>query len=188
MKELLKYASGFAIGTVVILAILSVIKGYIDYEINIIDALMLIITTALTVAVVYLGNSLNKKDVARDIISKDLMELCDVYCKNMSILEQLNKGEISLNDAKADIRMTFHRGDVISDMIIEEINESFPKFLKDKKEIQNLVTSYWKWLTYGDMQATGFVISQQFLREHETRVRKTISDIRLVIHRLIKSA
>lgn len=65
MKETLKYVSGFAIGIVVILTILSVIKGYIDYEINIIDALMLVITTALTVAVVYLGNSLNKKDVAR---------------------------------------------------------------------------------------------------------------------------
>ena len=33
----------------------------------------------------------------------------------MSILEQLSKGEISLDDAKTDIRMTFHRGDVISD-------------------------------------------------------------------------
>ena len=46
---------------------------------------MLIITTALTIAVVYLGNSLNKRNVARDIISKDLMELCDVYSRNMSI-------------------------------------------------------------------------------------------------------
>lgn len=188
MRELSKYASGFVIGIVVVLVVLSVIKGYIDYKINIIDALMLVITAVLAVAVVYLGNSLNKKDVARDIISKDLMELCEVYSRNMSILAQLNKGEISLNEAKADIRMTFHRGDVISDMIIEEINESSPKFLKDKKEIQNLATSYWKWLTDGNMQETDFVISQQFLREHETRVRKTISDIRLVMHRLIKSA
>ena len=85
MKELLKYASGVAIGIVVTLVILSFIKGCINYEINIIDTLMLIITTALTIAVVYLGNSLNKRDVARDIISKDLMELCDVYSRNMSI-------------------------------------------------------------------------------------------------------
>ncbi len=188
MRELLKYTSGFVIGIVVILVILSFIKGWLNYEINIIDALMLVITTALTVAVVYLGNSLNKKDMARDIISKDLMELCDVYSRNMWILEQFNKGEISLNDAKADIRMTFHRGDVISDMIIEEIKESFPKFLEDEKEIQNLATSYWKWLTDGDMQEADFIISQQFIKEHETRVRKTISEIRLVIHRLIKSA
>lgn len=168
MKELLKYASGVAIGIVVTLVILSFIKGCINYEINIIDTLMLIITTALTIAVVYLGNSLNKRDVARDIISKDLMELCDVYSRNMSILEQLSKGEISLDDAKTDIRMTFHRGDVISDMILEEIKESFPKFMDDKNAIQNLATSYWKWLTDGDMQEANFVISQQFLKEHET--------------------
>ena len=83
----------------------------------------------------------------------------------MSILEQLSKGEISLDDAKTDIRMTFHRGDVISDMILEEIKESFPKFLNDKNSIQNLATSYWKWLTDGDMQEANFVISQQFLKE-----------------------
>ena len=59
MKELLKYASGAAIGIVVTLVILSFIRGCINYEINIIDALMLIITTALTIAVVYLGNSLH---------------------------------------------------------------------------------------------------------------------------------
>ena len=51
MKELLKYASGAAIGIVVTLVILSFIRGCINYEINIIDALMLIITTALTIAV-----------------------------------------------------------------------------------------------------------------------------------------
>ena len=175
MKELLKYASGVAIGIVVTLVILSFIKGCINYEINIIDTLMLIITTALTIAVVYLGNSLNKRDVARDIISKDLMELCDVYSRNMSILEQLSKGEISLDDAKTDIRMTFHRGDVISDMILEEIKESFPKFMDDKNAIQNLATSYWKWLTDGDMQEANFVISQQFLKEHEN-IREAIKE------------
>ena len=42
MKELLKYASGAAIGIVVTLVILSFIRGCINYEINIIDALMLI--------------------------------------------------------------------------------------------------------------------------------------------------
>lgn len=188
MRALLKYAIGIVIGIIITLIVLSIIKGCLCYEINIIDALMLVVTTVLTVAVVYWGNSLNKRDTSRDIISKDLMELCDVYSRNMSILEQLNKGEISIEEARADIRMTFHRGDVISDMIVEEIKVSFPKFLKEEKEIQNLATSYWKWLTDGDMQEGNFKISQQFLREHETKVRKTISDIRNLIHRLIKSA
>lgn len=81
MKELLKYASGAAIGIVVTLVILSFIRGCINYEINIIDALMLIITTALTIAVVYLGNSLNKRNVARDIISKDFYVILQVKRK-----------------------------------------------------------------------------------------------------------
>ena len=188
MKGLLKFSIGVVVGIVVTLVILSSVRGCINYEINIVNALTLVITTLLTIAVVYLGNSLNKRYVARDMISKDLMELCDVYSRNMSILEQLSKDEISLDDAKADIRMTFHRGDVISEMILEEMKESFPKFLEDKNAIQNLSTSYWKWLTDGEMQEVDFVVSQPFLKDHETRLRKTISDIRLVIHRLIKSA
>lgn len=188
MKGFYKYVVGFAIGIVTAIFILSIIKGRIDYQVNIIDVLMIVVTTALTVAVVYLGNSLNKKDVARDLISKDLMELCDVYSKNMFILEQLGKAKISLEEAKTDIRMTFHRGDMIADMIVQEINASFPKFLNNEHEIENLATTYWKWLTDGDMQAANFVISPQFLKAHETEVRKTIISIRLVVHRLIQSA
>lgn len=188
MKDVFKYVCGFALGIAMALSGISVIKGYIDYNVNIIDALMLVVTTVLTIAVVYLGKFLNKKDVARDIISKDLIELCDVYCRNMLILERLSKGDISMEDAMTDIRMTFHRGDVIADMITEEIKESFPKFLKDENEIQNLTTSYWKWLTDGEMQEAGFRISPVFLKAHETKVRKTIANIKLLMHRLIKYA
>ena len=115
------------------------------------------------------------------------MELCEVYSRNILIIEKLNKQEISIADANTDIRMTFHRGDVIAEMITKEINESFPDFLKDKSEIQNLTTSYWKWLTDGDMQEANFAISQSFIKAHETEYRKTISNIKMIIHRLIKS-
>ena len=168
MRNAIKYAYGFAVGIVTTLIVLSIIKGFINYEINIIDALMLVITASLTIAVVYLGNSLNKKGTACDIISKDLIELCDVYCRNILILEQLNKGTISIEDAMTDIRMTFHRGDVIADMITTEIKESFPRFLKDENEIQNLTTSYWKWLTDGEMQEADFKVSPNFLKDKST--------------------
>lgn len=188
MRNIFKYACGFAVGIVTTLTVLSIIKGCLNYEINIIEALMLVITTILTVAVVYLGNSLNKKGTACDIISKDLIELCDVYCSNILILERLNKGTISIEDAMTDIRMTFHRGDVIADMITTEIRASFPKFLKDENEIQNLTTSYWKWLTDGEMQEANFKVSPNFLKAHETKVRNTIANIKLLMHRLIKYA
>lgn len=115
------------------------------------------------------------------------MELCEVYSRNILIIEKLSKQEISIADANTDIRMTFHRGDVIAEMITKEINESFPDFLKDKSEIQNLTTSYWKWLTDGDMQEADFQISQSFMKAHETEYRKTISNIKMIVHRLIKS-
>ncbi len=187
MNQKIKNTLFVILGISLTLGGFAIYDGCLDYNINIIDALMLVITTALTVSVVYLGNSLNKKNTACDIIVKDLMELCEVYSKNILIIEKLNKQEISLEDAKTDIRMTFHRGDVIIEMITKEIQESFPNFLKDNNEIQNLPTTYWKWLTDGDMQDANFKISQSFLKAHETEYRKTVSNIRLIIHRLIKN-
>ncbi len=185
--KVIKYGLAVLFGIAIALTVVAIYGGCLDYQINIIDTLMLVVTTALTIAVVYLGHSLNKKNTACDIITKDLMELCEVYSRNILIIEKLSKQEISIADANTDIRMTFHRGDVIAEMITKEINESFPDFLKDKSEIQNLTTSYWKWLTDGDMQEADFQISQSFMKAHETEYRKTISNIKMIVHRLIKS-
>ena len=188
MGEIIKYGLSVLTGIGLALVGIAIYKGNIAYNINIIDTLMLVITTILTISVVYLGHSLGKKNTACDIITSDLKELCEVYSRNILIIDQLSKQEISLEDARTEIRMTFHRGDVITEMITKEIKESFPKFLKkEEKEIQNLLTPYWKWLTDGDMQEANFAISQSFIKAHETEYRKTISSIKLVIHRLIKS-
>ncbi len=156
------------------------------YQINIIDLLMLIATIFLAVAVVYLTRSLEKKDTARDLVTKDLLELCDTLNSNQGILSELSKHNMTLDDAKAEIRMVFHRSDLLTDMVNNEIKESFPKFLTTDKEIENITTPYWKWLTDGDMQEANFAISQQFMRAHETQLKQTVAKIRLVIHRLVK--
>lgn len=165
---------------------IAIIRGYMCYQINIIDLLMLIATVFLAVAVVYLTRSLEKKDTARDLVTADLLELCDTLNCNQNTLNKLSNQQISLNDAKAEIRMVFHRGDLLTDMVNSEIKESFPKFLKTDKELENTITPYWKWLTDGDMQEANFAISPQFIRAHETQLRKTVANIRLMIHRLVK--
>lgn len=165
--------------------ILMVARGTLCYSVNIVELCSFIATTSLAIFVVYLTKSLEKKDTARDIITKDLLELCSTYESNVHILERLEKGELSLGIARREINMIFHRGDIITDMIHDELKESFPDFHDD---IHNIVTPYWKWLTGGDLQTDTFQIDKNFQKDHETNLRNTIAKIRIVIHRLIKQS
>jgi hypothetical protein len=165
--------------------ILMIIKGSLYYNINIVELCSFLATIALAIVVVYLTKSLEKRDIARDMIAKDLLELCSTYESNVYILEKLEKGELGLDAARSEINMTFHRGDVITDMIFEELKESFPHFNHD---IRNIATPYWKWLTGNDLQKDNFQISVSFQKQHETNLRKTITDIRIIIHKLIKQS
>lgn len=176
------------IGVALGIGILALIKGYICYQINIIDLLMLIATIFLAVAVVYLTRSLEKKDTARELVTADLLELCETLNSNQKTLNKLSSQQINIDEAKTEIRMSFHRGDLLTDMVNSEIKESFPKFLKSEHELANLITPYWKWLTDGDMQEANFTINAQFIRAHETHLRQTIAKIRLMIHRLVKNS
>lgn len=160
-------------------------RGIFSYSVNIVELYSCIATTILAVVVVYLTKSLEKKDIARDIITKDLLELCSTYESNVRILERLEKGELSLDIARSEINMTFHRGDIITDMISKELKESFPDF---HDGIQNIATSYWKWLTGNDLHNSDFQIDKKFQKEHETHLRNTITQIRIVIHQLIKQS
>lgn len=165
--------------------VLMIIKGSLCYSINIVELCSFLATIAVAIVVVYLTKSLEKRDIARDMIAKDLLELCSTYESNVRILEKLENGELSLEAARSEINMTFHRGDIITDMISKELNESFPNF---KHDILNIATPYWKWLTGNDLQKSDFRINASFQKEHETTLRKTITDIRLVIHQLIKQS
>lgn len=169
------------LGTIVLM----IVKGTLCYSVNVIELCSFLATIALAIVVVFLTKSLEKREIARDMIAKDLLELCSTYESNVQTLEKLEKGELNLDAARSEINMTFHRGDIITDMISEELKESFPNFNHD---ICNIATSYWKWLTGNDLQKSDFQINASFQKEHETKLRKTITDIRIVIHQLIKQS
>lgn len=188
MKQTTLSILSIIVGAALGIGLIALIKGYVCYQINIIDLLMLIATIFLAVAVVYLTRSLEKKDTARDLVTTDLLELCEILNSNQKTLNRLSSQQINVEDAKAEIRMSFHRGDLMIDMVNNEIKESFPSFLKSEQELENLITPYWKWLTDGDMQEANFVINTQFIRAHETHLRQTIAKIRLMIHRLVKNS
>ncbi len=178
---------GLLVGALVTSMVVLSCKWQWDYTINIIDFSTLLATIGLSVAVVFLTKSLDKKDVVRDMLVQDLKELCDVYSANSDIIKKLSSGDISIDTARDEIKMVFHKGDLVIDCIREELKESFPKFKKENDvNLIELTTTYYKWLTDGDLMKNDFQITLDYQKEHETILRNTIKPIKLVIHKLVK--
>lgn len=160
-----------------------------DNIINIIDFATLLATIGLSVAVVYLSKSLDKKDIIRDLVANDIEELCSIYQSNSVTIEKLDTKTLNLQEARDEVNMNFHKGDLVIDLITEEIKESFPKFNKKNEDILlRLTTGYYKWLTGGDfMTKKNFTVNLNFQKEHETVLRNTIKSLKLLKHQLVKS-
>lgn len=182
---LLSFLSGCFVSAIVIL----LIQGIWNFNVNIVDLLMLIATIVLSITVIYLTKALNKKDIVRDLVVTDLKELSVLYEHNSEIFSKLQKGEIQLEVARKEVRMIFHKADLIIDCINKEIKESFPKFLEKTKGVNliELTTTYYKWVTGGEFfDEKKFQITTEFLKSHETSLYNTTSSIKLIIHKLIK--
>lgn len=189
LEKILYGFIGFLLGIIITTLIFLFIPCQWDYEINIIDFLTLIATIALSVAVVYLTKSLDKKDIVRDMLIKDFNELFDIYSTNSDTIKKLNAGEIDINTAREEVKMTFHKGDLVIDCIRQEITESFPKFKKyNNVNFVELTSKYYKWLTDGDFMKTDFQVTLDFQKSHETILRNTLTTMKIVCHKLIKSA
>ena len=150
---------------------------------------MLVATIVLSITVIYLTKALNKKDIVRDLVVTDLKELSILYEHNSEIFSKLQKGEIQLEVARKEVRMIFHKADLIIDCINKEIKESFPKFLEKTKGVNliELTTTYYKWVTGGEFfDEEKFQVTTEFLKSHETSLYNTTSSIKLIIHKLIK--
>ena len=106
--------------------VLMIVKGTLCYSINVVELCSFLATIALAIVVVFLTKSLEKREIARDMIAKDLLELCSTYESNVHILEKLEKGKLDLDAARSEINMTFHRGDIITDMISKELLQVIP--------------------------------------------------------------
>lgn len=183
------YVISFVAGVVLTIICFLFIEGIWDFKINLIDLLMLIATIVLSVFVLLLTKTLEKKDIVRDIIVKDLTELCKIYANNSNILNSLKKNK-KIEVARANINMNFHKADLLIDCIKSEIKESFPNFSKTigDGKLVSITDPYYKWLTGGDlMENSKFEVSSSFMKEHETYLNNTISSIKLLIHQLVKS-
>ena len=183
--NILCFLAGCCISTLVIL----IVKGVWDFRVNIIDLLMLVATIVLSIAVIYLTKALNKKDIVRDLVVTDLKELSVLYEHNSEIFTKLQKGQIQLEAARKEVRMIFHKADLIIDCINKEIKETFPKFLDKGKGVNllELTTTYYKWVTGGEFfDEKKFQVTTEFLKSHETSLYNTTSSIKLIIHKLIK--
>ena len=71
----------FLAGCAITALVMLLYYGHFNYEINVIDLLMLIATIALSIIVLYLSKRLENKDIIRDITISDLNDLCDIYKK-----------------------------------------------------------------------------------------------------------
>lgn len=175
-------------GTISALAILFA-KCQWDFNLNIIDLLTLFATILLSFVVVYFTKSLDKKDLIRDLVVTDIEELCSIYQNNADIISKLDGKQLELKEAREEVNMNFHKGDLVIDLITEEIKESFPNFNKNNEGLLvRLTTGYYKWLTGGVfMTKKSFSVDLDFQKKHETELRNTIKSLKLLKHKLVKS-
>ena len=73
------------LGTIVLM----IVKGTLCYSVNVVELCSFLATIALAIVVVFLTKSLEKREIVRDMIAKDLLELCSTYESNVHILEKL---------------------------------------------------------------------------------------------------
>lgn len=172
------------------LAILCV-EGIWDFNVNIIDFLMLIATIVLSILVLYLARDLNKKDIAKDIIRdsiiNDVRELISLYKQNSTLFLELKKSQNKLEETRERIIMIFDKADLEIDSIKRELNEYFPGFWdKAGNNIVEITTPYYKWVTGEKLYDKNFNINREFIKEHETILNNTTSSLKLIIRNLIR--
>lgn len=176
------------IGAGLAISVMLALNGYFNYEINIIDLLMLIATVALSIIVLYLTKRLEKKDIIRDITISDLNELCSLYNKNSESFKDFESKKISLEQLQKDINMTFFKADLMIDRINLEFKESFTRLITKYPDsrLEFITRPYWKWVTDGELMKKDFKFTPTYMKGHETKLSNVITQIKLVIHQLVK--
>lgn len=160
--------------------------GHIDFKVNIVDLLTLAITATISISVIYLSKMLDKKDVVRNIIVKEVDCLYDHYAKITDYLESVNGDNIK--EVRQAIMMQFFKSDLIIDRINIELKSYFPKYYKSNRlKLNDITTPYYKWLTGGTLMENDFQLTSEFTRIHATELNKVLSSLKLLIHEIIRS-
>ncbi len=184
------YISFFLAGCASTACAMLVYYGYFNFQINVIDLLMLIATIVLSILVLYLSKRLNNNDIIRDITISDLNDLCDIYQNNSELFTKFDIQSLSQEQLQKEINMNFCKADLLIDRINSEFKESFPKMLNEQSEsrLVTITTPYWKWVTDGELMESNFKVTPRYIKGHETQLSKVVGGLKLIIHQLVKIA
>jgi hypothetical protein len=180
----------FLAGCAITALVMLLYYGHFNYEINVIDLLMLIATIALSIIVLYLSKRLENKDIIRDITISDLNDLCDIYKNNSELFDEFDTKSLAQEQLQKKIILNFHKADLLIDRIDSQFKESFPKMLNNHSEsrLVTITSPYWKWVTGGELMEKNFKITPTYIKGHETQLSKVVGELKLTIHQLVKIA
>lgn len=178
------------LGVGVTLLLLLFFKGHMDYNVNIINFLSFISTCTLAVFVCFLTKSFNKKDEIRQMVINELKELYHLFETTPQIFLQFERGDIDIEKTHEMVNLVFHKSDLIIDRINKELKISFPKLYNKYNEdfLCQITNKYYRWLTGDTLFKKDFTVTEQFKKENETNMYNTVSDIILIIHKLLKES
>jgi len=160
-----------------------------NFSVNIIDLLMLITTIVLSFYVIYLTKRLEKNDIVRDLVIRDIDELCKIYQQNTTYLKELDEdNEKKREDIRRRINLVNHHADLQIDKINDELHIYFPQFFNEIGDngIMLLTLDYTEWLTGGELMDKDFIATTNFLKEHDTKLFEMTSQINQLILNLLK--
>lgn len=181
-----RYVIGALVGGLAVSLLFLLCNWEWNFSLNVVDFAMLLATIILSIVVVFLTKRLENKDIIRNIIIEDLNILCDLYQQNSGILTLLSDEKIAIESARDKINMQFFKADLQIDRINKELAASFASYYKNNKmQLEQITSSYFKWLTGGSFMESRFSISSSFIKEHEIQLNNTVSDIKVVVHKLV---
>lgn len=167
--------------------VLCILCPYVEMDttIGLIDSLNLIATVLIAIVIPFsVQKWVDNKKIIRDIIVKDIVSLIDLYFGNTDILESFRDGTIDLETARSKVRKTFHKGDTIIDGLNEQLISAH---LKEKVDLKSITEPYFKYLTNGNLFGSqDFVCDNDFISKHEIELRKTTTQLKLSIHKVVR--
>lgn len=154
-----------------------------DCSFKLSEILSLVVTSLVSIIVVFIAKTHSNNDVARQFIIDDLNRLCDCYRKIGNIIDDLHEKSQSIeivntnDEAKKRIQLLFGNGDLLIDQINEEIEvvykRSQDRYLRDASE------EYHKFITDGDLWAqSDFKVSLGFIKDNNEKLNSTIAKIK----------
>lgn len=156
-----------------------------DTTIGLVDSLNLIAMVLIAMVIpLSVQKWVDDRKTITDIIVKDIDSLIDLYFGNTDILESFSNGTIDLETARRKVRKNLHKGDTIIDGLNEQLISAH---LEEKVDLKGITEPYFKYLTSGNLFGSqDFVCDNDFISKHEIELRKTTTQLKLSIHKVVR--